>query len=174
MFSGWNNYSKFARMFLLLLFFSLPGIMGCGTDIGALYDDITDSNQVAQEVFDLTNEERVNAGLEELTWNDNLAQAAEDHCQDMIDRDYFDHYTPEGLSPGDRATAAGYEWLWIGENIAAGYASAEDVMVGWMNSEEHKENILRTQFTELGVGLRVSWSGRVYWAQEFGTPLSSE
>ncbi|NLE29779.1 MAG: CAP domain-containing protein [Phycisphaerae bacterium] len=164
---------KRLQTLLLILACLIPlGTAGCGLDLFALLSDITQSEKVAYEVFELTNQERAKAGLPALTWNDNLAKAAEAHCQDMIDRNYFAHNTPENLTPGDRATVAGYNWLWVGENIAAGYTTPEQVMQGWMNSPDHKENILRIQFKELGVGVRVSPVGRVYWVQEFGTPES--
>jgi len=159
--------------FILVSLFLLPNLIGCGLVLSDLFYTDTDLELKAKEVFDLTNEERRKAGLSILTWNDALAQSAADHCQDMIDRNYFAHETPEGIGPGARATAAGYEWSWIGENLAAGYFTAEQVMNGWMNSEDHKENILRPVFVELGVALRISPEGRVYWAQEFGTPLSA-
>ena len=154
---------------LLILACLIPlGITGCGFDLPALLADIVNSEQSARKVFDLTNKERTAEGLPALVWNDKLAESGAAHCQDMIDRNYFAHNTPEGTTPGDRATAAGYDWLWVGENIAAGYTSPEQVMQGWMNSPDHKENIL--QFKELGVAVRVSRTGRAYWAQEFGTP----
>ncbi len=125
---------------------------------------------MAHEVLTLTNQERAKLGLSPLTWNDTLAGIGANHCQDMIDRNYFAHESPEGQGPSDRADAAGYHWTWIGENIAEGYSTASEVMTGWMNSPGHKANILRPQFTELGVGIRQAGNGQLYWAQEFGTP----
>lgn len=168
-----TGLSKRISTLLLFLACLAPlGIIGCGVDIPSLLSDVTEADENARKVFELTNEERAKEGLPLLVWNDQLAQSAGAHCQDMIDRDYFAHNSPDGLTPGDRATAAGYLWLWVGENIAAGYPSPEQVMVGWMNSPDHKENILRIQFKELGVAVKVSPTGRAYWAQEFGTPPS--
>jgi len=130
-----------------------------------------DLESMAQRVLELTNEERAKNNLHPLTWNATLAQAGADHCQDMIDKNYFEHVSPTGTTPGDRATAAGYHWMLVGENIAAGYKSPESVVEGWMNSPDHKENILRKEFKELGVGIRVGPNRRYYWAQEFGTPF---
>ncbi len=152
---------------------------GCGTPADplgtSLWSSLTgqaaDLDAWAQEVLTRTNEERAKEGLSPLTWNSKLAKAGSDHCQDMIDNNYFDHYSLTGSSPGDRATLAGYTWQWIGENIAAGYNTPESVVEGWMNSPDHRANILLPEFTELGVGIRQSPSGRYYWAQEFGTPF---
>lgn len=165
-----SSFKPLSTLLLTLAFFIPLGITGCGTDLPALLSNISQAEENAKQVFNLTNEERAQEGLPALIWNDKLAESAAAHCQDMIDRNYFAHNTPEGLTPGDRATTAGYIWLWVGENIAAGYPSPDKVMEGWMNSPDHKENILRIQFKELGVAVKVSPSGRAYWAQEFGTP----
>ena len=73
-------------------------------------------------------------------------------------------------------TRAGYQWSGAGENIAAGYASPEDVMDGWMNSQGHRANILNCAFRDIGVGYvyLANDTGQVnyrhYWTQDFGTP----
>ncbi len=149
----------------------LTWLPGCGASLQALLASNANKDQLAQQVFELTNEERANEGIEPLVWNDKLAQAGADHCQDMIDRNYFAHNSPDGLTPGARATIAGYSWLWVGENIAKGYPTAEEVMEGWMNSPDHKDNILRPQFKEIGIAVRFDAMGIAYWAQEFGTPI---
>jgi len=166
---------------VLLWVLSVLTVGGCGgISLGGLLSgSITDLTaeeavQMAQEVFQLTNQERVANGLPELTWNDALAQAGATHCQDMIDNDYFAHYSLDGSDPGVRATAAGYNWQMIGENIAAGQKTPQIVVTAWMNSEDHRENILRPEFTELGVGVRLGSKGYLYWAQEFGLPFSDE
>ena len=83
---------------------------------------------------------------------------------DMGTRDYFDHYTPEGLGPGDRIDQAGYEGSAWGENIAWGYPTPEAVVAGWMNSPGHRANILRDEYTHLGVG--ISTKGRKMMATQ--------
>ncbi|MFA5864008.1 MAG: CAP domain-containing protein [Phycisphaerae bacterium] len=172
---------KLAKLAWIGFLISLPLFVllcGCGASVPNLFpiaagqsSSITDP--AAQQVLTLTNQERTKIGLSALKWNSLLAASGADHCQDMIDKNYFAHVSPDGTSPGDRATAAGYKWSWIGENIAAGYATPQDVMTGWMNSPEHKENILRPEFTELGLGIRTDTDGRIYWAQEFGTPSTT-
>jgi len=49
---------------------------------------------------------------------------------------------------------AGITYSAAAENIAAGYATAADVMNGWMNSQGHRDNILNANFTEIGIGIR--------------------
>jgi len=70
----------------------------------------------------------------------------------------------------DRLNAAGYRWQSAGENIAAGYSTAAQAMSGWMDSPDHRANILNTGFTELGTGYAVDASGRPYYVQVFGRP----
>lgn len=118
------------------------------------------------EAVELTNKERERRGCGPLKTNDRLRTAARGHSEDMAARDYFNHTSPDGDGPGERAEAAGYD-AWGGENIAMGYASAEDVVAGWMNSEGHRENILNCDFQAIGVGLADSARGE-YWTQMFG------
>ena len=95
---------------------------------------------------------------------------AQAHSQDMATRNYFDHNTPEGKSPFDRMTAAGYAFSSAAENIAAGQRTPADVVTAWMNSAGHRANILNCGLTQIGVGYATGGSYGVYWTQDFGTP----
>ena len=66
-----------------------------------------------------------------------------------------------------RAERAGYDWREIGENVATGQATAEQVVAEWLGSPHHCANIMGAEFTEMGVAFAASPSG-VYWAQVFG------
>jgi uncharacterized protein YkwD len=95
-----------------------------------------------------------------------LRCAARLHSLDMVERGYFSHTSPEGESPGDRITAAGYgPFRTWGENISRRSANAETMMQGWMNSDGHCANIMNHSFTEIGVGI-VSTTG----TQKFAAP----
>ncbi len=122
------------------------------------------------DVWDLVNDERREAGLHALAWNDRLFHAARDHSLDMAVQDYFSHTSQDGRSAGDRISAAGYSWQTYGENIACGYADPDAVMAGWMNSAGHRANILNGSFCDLGVGLaeHANSGNRLYWTQDFG------
>lgn len=120
------------------------------------------------EVLNLTNHERRTRGLGWLVPHPILAEAARGHCQDMIDRAFFDHTNPDGEGPADRAAALGYPSGYVGENIAAGYATPQAVMTAWMNSTGHRANILRSTYTEMGAGCRRGGSYGIYWTQVFG------
>ncbi|TDE01611.1 CAP domain-containing protein [Jiangella asiatica] len=127
----------------------------------------TDSSPtLADEVVELTNEVRDDHGCPVLRADDRLAEAARLHSEDMVERDYFDHTSPDGDGPGERAARAGYDH-WSGENIAMGYATAADVVEGWMDSEGHRANILNCDSQAIGVGVAESDRG-LYWTQMFG------
>ena len=121
------------------------------------------------EVLNLVNEERAKYNVAPLKWDDSLAALAESHCEDMIDRNFFAHNTPDGQTPFDRMKAAGKTYSSAGENIAAGQSSPQNVMDSWMNSPGHRKNILNPDFEYIGVGLARGGSYGIYWAQEFAT-----
>ena len=121
-----------------------------------------------QEVFDLVNQIREENGLEPFVYNETLAETARAHSQDMIDRDFFDHYNPDGKSPFDRMRDNGLSFSMAAENIAAGQRTPGEVVESWMNSEGHRANILGN-CEELGVGLALGGSYGYYWTQCFAT-----
>jgi uncharacterized protein YkwD len=134
-------------------------------------------NSFIQEVLDLTNAERIKGGLSVLKLNPNLNLAAQNHSEDMALKDYFSHTGINGSSSGDRATSAGYQFSYLGENIAAGYITPQEVVQGWMNSPGHRANIMNANYQEMGLGYYYleSDTGNVnynyYWTQEFGTAI---
>ncbi|MFC5144885.1 CAP domain-containing protein [Streptomyces aureoversilis] len=120
-----------------------------------------------QQVVDMVNAERAKAGCSPLTVNAKLQAAAQGHSDDMAARDYYDHTSPEGKSPGDRMTAAGYRWSTYGENIFKSPRDARTAMDGWMKSPGHRANILNCSFKEIGVGINFKSNGP-WWTQNFG------
>ncbi|WKX69197.1 sigma-70 family RNA polymerase sigma factor [Streptomyces sp. XD-27] len=124
--------------------------------------------RLAQQVTALVNAERAKAGCAPVRPNDQLTTAAQRHSDDMAARHYFDHTEPDGSGPGERITAAGYQWQTYGENIAAGQQSPRTVMDSWMNSPGHRQNILNCDVTEIGVGVTDD-SGGPLWTQVFAT-----
>ncbi|MFJ2867571.1 CAP domain-containing protein [Kitasatospora sp. NPDC087314] len=123
----------------------------------------------AQQVVDLVNVERAKAGCGPVTAEPRLASAAQSHSDDMADRNYFDHASPDGYHADHRIEAAGYRWSTWGENIARGQKDPAAVMDSWMNSPGHRANILNCAFKQLGVGVR-SGSGGPWWTQVFAAP----
>ncbi|HKA84343.1 MAG TPA: CAP domain-containing protein [Acidimicrobiales bacterium] len=121
----------------------------------------------ADQVVDLVNAERAAARCQPLAVSDALTAAAQGHSDDMAANNYFSHTSLEGATASDRAEAAGFRGSALGENIAAGQRTPQDVMAAWMGSEGHRDNILNCDYTVIGVGLNDDgW----YWTQMFGTP----
>ncbi|MFF2043437.1 CAP domain-containing protein [Kitasatospora sp. NPDC058170] len=125
--------------------------------------------QYAQQVVDLVNAQRAQHGCGPVTAEPRLAAAAQSHSEDMADRSYFDHASPEGYHADHRIEANGYRWSTWGENIARGQKDPAAVMDAWMNSPGHRANILNCAFKELGVGVRTG-SGGPWWTQVFAAP----
>ncbi|HEY0814257.1 MAG TPA: CAP domain-containing protein [Pseudonocardia sp.] len=117
-----------------------------------------------------TNAERARHGVPPLTVDARLAHAAQAHSADMVRRSFFAHENPDGRQVWDRAVAAGYLYRKVAENIAAGQRSAQEVVLGWMNSPGHRANILDGELTQIGVGCAEGGSYGFYWTQVFGTP----
>lgn len=132
---------------------------------------LSDPARVRSEVLDRTNAERAAAGLPPLVLDARLNDAAQRHAEDMLLRSYYSHSSPEGRSPGDRVRKSGYSPRRVGENIARGALSVNEVMDNWMASREHRNNILHPGFADLGVGVAVGRNSvgyTVLWVQNFG------
>ena len=142
-----------------------------------------------QEIVEKTNEQRMIYGnLPPLKQVTNLHKAADCHSERMAVADFFAHcdlYTNK--SPGTRINEAGYQWNSYGENIAAGNSTSTATMNQWMGSSGHRNNILSTNYREIGVGFDIgtdpgadyfdngqcnpgSYGGpyTYYWTQNFG------
>jgi uncharacterized protein YkwD len=73
-------------------------------------------------------------------------------------------------TPGDRVEATGYDPRTVGENIACKQPAPKDVLATWMKSPPHRGNILKEEFTEIGVAAVKNKKGELYWVQVFGSP----
>lgn len=106
-----------------------------------------------QELLDDTNAQRNANGLASLTLNGELVNAAQNKANDMIAQDYWSHDNPEGETPWQFITAAGYSYETAGENLAYGFDTSADTITAWMNSADHRANILNTTYEEVGFGI---------------------
>ena len=120
--------------------------------------DLPDGLTLAQDpvaelqMFALVNQERANAGLNALVWDDRLAAVGRAHSLEMFQLKYFSHESPTAGSPFDRLRAAGVTYTKAGENLA--YAQSVTVaMRGLMDSPGHRANILDTDFVRIGIGV---------------------
>lgn len=106
-----------------------------------------------------------------LAWNALLTQASLAHSDDMVASNVFSHTGSDGSSAGQRATAAGYVWRSLAENIAAGQGSVATVMNSWMASPGHCANIMRASYQDIGVACVSGGAGntyRSYWTMSLG------
>lgn len=138
-------------------------------DVAAVVGTPKTGEPMLGRVVALTNAQRRAHGCPALTVDRTLAAVAGAHSKDMAARGFFDHVNPDGESAFDRMRAAGYRYARAAENIAAGYATPEAVMRGWMNSPGHRANILNCSLTQVGVGYATGGSYGTYWTQDFGT-----
>lgn len=99
-----------------------------------------------------TNAQRASNGTAALSLNGELDQAAQAKANDMVARNYWSHNTPDGNPPWVFITQSGYNYAKAGENLAYGFATSNDTITGWMNSPPHRENLLDSQFSDVGFG----------------------
>ena len=94
------------------------------------------------------------------------------HAADMAAHDYFEHRDRSGRSPAERVRAVGYRESVVGENIAYGPKSAEEVVRGWLDSPGHCENIMDPRFAEMGIAYAPGRASRrgLYWVQLLAAP----
>ncbi len=139
-------------------------------------NQIATSNLTVAGIITETNMHRLQYGLEPLSSDFALDNAAEMKVDDMFARQYFAHESPTGEGPSDLADAAGYDFLIIGENLALGNYENDTILVqAWMDSPGHRANILNAKFTEIGVAVKKDiYEGNLVWiaVQEFGRPVS--
>ena len=124
-------------------------------------------------LMEMTNEERKSGGVETLKPNDILSAAAMEKAADMAEKGYFSHRSPEGLDPWYWLDKAGYEYSYAGENLAVNFNDSKDVVNAWMRSESHKDNIMKSSFSDMGIGVaRGVYKGKeaVFVVQFFASP----
>ena len=135
---------------------------------------VTPHLDFADTVITLVNHERTAAGCPALTSNDTLIQVAHAHSQDMVIHRFVEHTGSDGRSPAQRVQDAGYQFRIVAENVAAGRLAPESAVQGWMESPEHRTNILNCELRDTGVGVVEAPDDPtygIYWTQLFATPL---
>ncbi len=155
----WRTVSFFVAILIL-----------SGTIFGvsiAIPQNASATNDMAAEVVELINEIRAENGLSELTVYVELQQVADLRASEITE--VFSHNRPDGTTCDTAYTLFGISTSACAENIAAGYSTAQSVVEGWMNSENHRANILNSKYTHIAVGLVYDASSeyKYYWVQEF-------
>ena len=129
-------------------------------------EDFTQSvHAYVLRIVELVNEERAKAGLNPLTLQADVTEAAQVRAVEC--ETLFSHTRPNGTSFSTALKEAGVSYRGAGENIAWGQKTPEQVMEGWMNSDGHRANILNEKYTSIGVGYYQNAAGRNYWSQLF-------
>ena len=118
---------------------TIPGVLGLASSI------------TTEELIKLTNQERTENGLEELTLNPVLVDAATKKAADMINKNYWAHTSPEGRTPWSFFKEVDYQYLYAGENLARDFQDSDSVVNAWMNSPTHRDNILSSRYREIGI-----------------------
>lgn len=142
---------------------------------------IRDAEAIARRALELVNEARAQPrrcgrtafpATTPLQASALLTRAALIHAQDMASRNFFEHEGSDGSQVSSRVTRVGYAWRSVGENIAAGPATAESVVDGWLKSPGHCANIMSDKFTEMGIAFATDpkSDAGIYWAQVFARP----
>lgn len=108
---------------------------------------------VSSELVELANKERVAMGLKPLAINEQLVQAAQKKALDMLNKDYFAHTSPNGLTPWYWLDKVGYRYSAAGENLAKDFTESEYVHEAWMDSSSHKANILNKNYADIGIAV---------------------
>ncbi len=165
--SGKIKLASFLTVFLAVvvvgtIFISFrPGVLD---SLSAIYGSV---------LVSLTNQDRSNLNLSELTVNPVLEQAAQLKADDMAKRGYFSHNTPEGETPWYWFEQAGYKYKYAGENLAVNFTESDQVEQAWEASRGHWLNIINPKYTEIGIATSTGqYKGKeaVFVVQLFGTP----
>ncbi|MEZ4180511.1 MAG: CAP domain-containing protein [Candidatus Doudnabacteria bacterium] len=194
---------KLAIISLILLFAGIAvyegapqrllGSQGVNLKLSSLFDRFTENGNFPnpllgdftgrqsiltnEGVLSETNRHRDLQSLLPLSRDPKLDKAAQAKLEDMFAQQYFEHNSPDGKHPSDVITAAGYEFLTVGENLALGNFENDQVLVqAWMDSPGHRANILNSKFHEIGIAVgKGVYQGHEVWmaVQEFGTPLDT-
>ncbi len=128
-------------------------------------------------LVDLANDDRRDKGLPALVINDKLVAAAGTKAADMSAKSYFAHQSPDGRMPWDFITAAGYSYIYAGENLAVNFYDSGEVERAWMDSPTHRKNIMNDRYTEIGIATApgiYKGDSTVFVVQMFGRPRTAQ
>lgn len=137
-----------------------PSVLGFATDI------------TVEKVLELVNGKREENNLPPLVLSSELSQAATKKASDMFINNYWAHISPTGTTPWNFITSSGYQYLYAGENLAKDFDKTEDMVGAWMSSTTHRANILKPEYTDIGLSVmngKLNGSDTTLVVQEFGS-----
>ena len=165
--------SVLTLLLLLFLFYqvslnfflkSTPSVLGYASSINV------------EKIIELTNQKRAERGLAPLTENSILDDAANKKAADMFANNYWAHTSPTGKEPWAFFKEVGYQYTFAGENLARDFMNSSEVVDAWMNSPSHRDNVVNTNYKEIGVAVvngTINGSQTTLVVQLFGTPSNS-
>ncbi|HDZ58112.1 MAG TPA: CAP domain-containing protein [Pseudomonas xinjiangensis] len=109
-----------------------------------------------------------------LTWDPRLGRAALEHSNYMAEAGVLSHADAEGVQVDTRVDNQGYDYRYVGENVAVGQGSAEQVVAGWLHSAGHCANIMNPEFTDMGAAYVNEPETSIYWTQVFARPSAGD
>ncbi|WP_434288213.1 CAP domain-containing protein [Celeribacter sp. SCSIO 80788] len=138
-------------------------LVACGPETGTGFSQITPVTTAATaapgameeeaQIIALINAERAKQGLGAFSYNAALTKAAQRHASDLAAQNYFSHTGKDGSSVGERVRAVGYGYCYVSENLSGGYPTAQQAVIGWMQSTGHRANILSSKAQDIGIGI---------------------
>lgn len=137
-----------------------PQILGYATDVSV------------EKLYNLVNQKRTEAGLQPLGPSVELSTAATQKATDMFDKNYWAHISPTGTTPWKFILDAKYDYLYAGENLAKDFDRSQDVVEAWLNSPTHRANIMKPEYTDIGLAVmngKLNGVETTLVVQEFGT-----
>lgn len=141
---------RYGILAVLLLIFCVH-IYNFSTTGSVLGDN---ANVSAEMLLEQTNDVRLKQDLSTLKLSDKLNQAAQLKVENMFEQQYWGHDAPDGTKPWKWLAEAGYNYTEAGENLAKNFYTAEAATDAWMNSPEHRDNIVKADYTEAGFAVR--------------------
>lgn len=165
--------------YLTLLAIGFAGFLRMGLIFSGSFDRVLGyaSSITPEKVVRMTNAEREEKTLEPVRYNQVLSEAALAKAQDMFSDQYWAHVAPDGKQPWDFLADAEYTYTLAGENLARDFMTTEAMVEAWMKSPSHRENILQSRYTEIGVavvdGILFGHETTLV-VQMFGTPSTGQ
>lgn len=148
-----NHRAKAIQNSMLTFYIGLLLVLQIGITVVAKIDPTVlgyASNITVSDLLADTNKDRVVAGVGQLTLNSQLSNAAAAKAADMFANQYWAHTSPQGRDPWSFIVAAGYNYLFAGENLARDFGDSAAVVNAWMNSPTHRDNLLNPRYKEVG------------------------
>lgn len=142
-----SNFLPYLLIFLFILKFAIVPFLIYLPNTN-LFADVSKA-----VLIELTNKQRKELGLNSLKENPQLNQAALLKAKDILEKDYFAHWSPQGVSPWHWIKKANYNYQTAGENLGIGFLDSSEVHQAWIDSPSHKANLLNPKYQEIGIAV---------------------